>query len=282
MGYEFVAIRTEVLDVNPLYGADTYAGQFSKPTCAQLGQPATCSVPSDATSYNLADFIFGLPSTIQLGNDFVTNLRQHVTSLYVQDDWRITSRLTVNLGLRWEYATPILERDNNWTNFDPSTNTLIKATSGSIYNRALVHPDYKDFGPRLGMAYSVTPKTVVRAGYGISYSFFNRPGSAQEGINAPQALFGILTQSIPAGGPVPSTFLTTKNSFTTGIDNPNNFNPLTSNIDYISANTRWPYIQSWFLSVQRELTRNTVIEVAYNGNHALRLPIIADYNQAVA
>src|SRR5579872_301974 len=280
MGYEFVAIRTEVLDVNPLYGADTYAGQFSKPTCAQLGQPATCTIASDATSYNLADFMFGLPSTIQLGNDFVTNLRQHVHSLYFQDDYRVTSKLTLNLGLRWEFATPIWERDNNWTNFDPGTNTLVKATSGSLYNRTLVHPDYKDFGPRIGLAYSITPKTVVRAGYGISYSFFNRPGSAQEGINAPQALFGILTQSIPPGGPIPASFLTTQNSFTTGIDNPANFNPLTSNIDYISADTRWPYTQSWLVSVQRELTKDTVLELAYNGNHSLRLPIIADYNQA--
>ncbi len=280
MGYEFNDIHTEVLDVNPLYGADTYAGQFSKPTCAQLGRPAGCTITSDATSYDLADFIFGLPSTIQLGNNFVTNLRQHVTALYVQDDYRVSSKLTLNLGLRWEYATPIWERDNNWTNFDPSTNTLIKATSGSIYNRALVHPDYKDFGPRLGLAYSFTPKTVLRAGYGISYSFFNRVGSAQEGINAPQALFGLLTQSIPAGGSVPATFLPTQNSFTTGIANPANFNPIVSNIDYIPANTRWPYIQSWFLSVQRELTKDTVLELAYNGNHSLRLPIIADYNQA--
>ena len=279
-GYEFNAIRTEVLDVNPLYGADTYAGQFSKPTCALLGQATGCAIPSDATSYNLADFIFGLPSTIQLGNNFVTNLRQHVHGLYLQDDYRVNSKLTLNLGLRWEFATPIWERDNNWTNFDPATNSLVKATSGSLFNRTLVHPDYHDFGPRLGLAYSVSPKTVIRAGYGISYSFFNRPGSAQEGINAPQALFGILTQSIPAGGAVPSTFLTTQNSFTTGISNPANFNPLSSNVDYISANTRWPYIQSWLFSVQQQLTKNTTLELAYNGNHSLRLPIIADYNQA--
>ncbi len=280
MGYEFEDIRTEVLDINPLYGADTYAGQFSKPTCAVLGQPSGCVIPSDATSYNLADFIFGLPSTIQLGNNLVTNLRQHINALYIQDDYRVTSKLTLNLGLRWEYATPIWERDNNWSNFDPATNTLVRATNGGIFNRALVHPDYKDFGPRLGMAYSMTPKTVLRAGYGISYSFFNRVGSAQEGINAPQALFGLVTQSIPAGGSVPSSFLTTQNSFTTGIANPVNFNPIVSNIDYIPADTRWPYIQSWFFSVQQQLAKETVLEVAYNGNHSLRLPIIADYNQA--
>jgi hypothetical protein len=192
----------------------------------------------------------------------------------------VNSKLTLNLGLRWEFATPIWERDNLWSNFDPTTNKLIRASSGGLYNRALVNPDYHDFGPRVGFAYSITPKTVIRGGYGISYSFFNRPGSAQEGINAPLALFGIQTQSIPQGGSLPAGFLTTQNSFTTGLDVPSNFNPLVSNIDYIPANTRWPYIQSWLFSVQQELTHDTFLELAYNGNHSLRLPILADYNQA--
>jgi hypothetical protein len=282
-GYEFVAIRTEVLDVNPLYGSDTYAGQFSKPTCAGLGLAAGCSLPAagDSTSYDLADFLFGLPSTIALGNNVVTNQRQHVHSLYVQDDYRVTSKLTLNLGLRWEFATPLYERDNDWTNFDPATNTLIPATGGSLYNRALVHPDYHDFGPRIGLAYSADSKTVIRAGYGISYSFFNRVGSALENINGPQIIFGTLTQSLTSTGTLPSTFLTTQNSFTTGIDNPANFNPVNANVDYVDPNTRWPMVQNWLLSIQRQITPNTVIEVAYNGNHSTRLPIIADYNQAV-
>jgi hypothetical protein len=271
-GYEFLAIRTEVLDINPLYGQDTYAGQFSKP----LGSTA-----SDATTFNLADFIFGLPSTIQLGNNVVTNLRQHITALYFMDDYRVNSKLTLNLGLRWEFATPIWERDNQWSNFDPATNTIIRASNGSLYNRALVNPYYKDFGPRVGFAYTFDPKTVIRAGYGISYNFDNRPGSAQEGINAPLALFGLQTQSIPAGGPVPASFLTTQNSFTSGLDVPANFNPIVSNIDYIPANTKWPMTQSWVFSVQRQLAKDTVLEVAYNGNHSTNLPIIADYNQAV-
>jgi hypothetical protein len=279
-GYELSVIRTEVLDVNPLYGQDTYAGQFSKPTCAQLGQSAGCAIASDATSYNLADFIFGLPSSVNLGNNFVSNLRQQVHSLYVQDDWRVTDKLTVNLGLRWEFATPLVDRDNNWSDFNPATNSMTRATGGSLYNRALVYPDHKDFGPRLGFAYNFLPKTVVRGGYGISYDFFNRVGSAIEGINAPEALFGVFSQSIPAGGPVPSTFLTTVNSFTSGIANPANFNPLVSNVDYIPAHSPWPYIQNWFLSLQREIAKDTVVEVSYNGNHSLRLPIIADYNEA--
>jgi hypothetical protein len=273
MGYEFLAIRTEVLDINPLYGQLTFSGQYSKPTAALCG----CTPPTDANSvnaYDLADFYFGLPSVIAQGNDLVTNLRQHVNSLYVQDDWRVTPKLTLNLGLRWEYATPVWDRDNVWSNFNPATNTLVRATNGGIYNRALVNPDYKDFGPRIGLAYSVMPKTVIRAGYGISYDFFNRTGSAGEGINGPLAIFGTINQ----GSPTSPGFLTAQNAFTTGIAS--NFNPINSNNLYIPANTRWPYIQSWVFSIQREITRDTVLEVAYNGNHSLRLPIIGDWNQA--
>jgi Carboxypeptidase regulatory-like domain/TonB-dependent Receptor Plug Domain len=280
MGYELSLIHTEVLDVNPLYGQDTYAGGFSKPTCGQLGQAAGCTIASDATSYNLADFIFGLPSSVNLGNNFVSNLRQQVHSLYVQDDWRVTPKLTLNLGLRWEFASPLVDRDNNWSDFNPATSTMTQATGGSWYNRALVNPVYKDFAPRVGFAYNFMPKMVLRGGYGISYDFFNRVGSAIEGINAPQALFGVFSQTIPAGGPVPSNFLTTVNSFSSGIANPNNFNPLVSNVDYIPANSPWPLIQNWFLSIQREIVKDTTIEIAYNGNHSEHLPIIADYNQA--
>jgi hypothetical protein len=119
----------------------------------------------------------------------------------------------------------------------------------------------------------------LRSAYGISYAFFNRPGSAQEGLNAPQAIFGVLNQSIPPGG-VPANFLTTQNSFTTGISDPANFNPANSNVAYIPSNTKWPYVQNWFLSVQRQLTKDTVVELAYNGSHSLRLPILGDFNQA--
>jgi hypothetical protein len=280
VGYQFLPIRTEILDTNPLYGQDTYNGGFSKPTCAQLGQPTGCTVASDSTSYNLADFIFGVPATINQGSYTVVNLRQFVHSLYFQDDYRVSAKLTLNVGLRWEFASPLYERDNNYSNFDPTTNTMIKATSGSLFQRGLVHPDYHDFGPRIGLAYSLDPKTVVRAGYGISYTFFNRPGSAQEGINAPQALFGVLSQTMPAGGPAPASFLTTQNSFSANIASPAAFNPALSNVVYTPPDSKWPRIQNWFLSVQRQLPKDFFLELSYNGNHSTRLPIIADYNQA--
>ena len=274
-GYEFLVVRTEVLDINPLYGADTYSGQYSKPTCGQLGQPAGCTIANDATSYDLADFYFGLPSTIAQGSNLTTNLRQHVHSLYAHDDWRVSPKLTINAGLRWEFATPIWDRDNYWSNYNPNTNTLVRAKSGSLYDRALVNPDYHDFGPRIGAAYSIDTKTSVRGGYGISYTFFNRPGSAIEGINGPLAVFGVLNQTALPGQP---GFLTTRNGFNVGIGT--SFNQVTTNNDYIPANTRWPMIQSWVVSVQREILKDAVVEIAYNGNHSSRLPIIADYNQA--
>jgi hypothetical protein len=264
VGYEFIAIRTEILDINPLYGSDTYNGQYSAP-------PGSAS----NNAYDLADFFFGLPSAIAQGSNLTTNLRQHVHSLYVQDDWRVTPKLTVNVGLRWEFATPQWERDNLWSNFDPATNTLVRATNGSLYDRALVNPNYKDYGPRLGLAYSIDPKTVVRAGYGISYAFFNRPGSAEEGINGPLAVFGTFNNTVAPGSP---GFLTTFTGFNAGIAS--NFNPLNSNNDYIPAHSPWPYIQSWVLSIQREITKDTVVELAYNGNHSLNMPILGDYNQA--
>ena len=277
VGYQYLTIRTEILDTNPLYGQDTYSGAFSKPTCAQLGQPSTCTITSDTTSYSLADFMFGLPSQINLGSYAVINLRQFVHSLYFQDDYHVSAKLTLNAGLRWEFASPLYERDNNYSNFDPTTNSMIKATGGSLFDRGLVHPDYHDFGPRIGLAYSLDPKTVVRGGYGISYTFFNRPGSAQEGINAPQALFGVLSQSNPTS----PSFLTTLNSFSTNIASPAAFNPANSNVVYTPPDSKWPRIQNWFFSMQRELPKDTVFELSYNGNHSTRLPIIADYNQAV-
>src|SRR3984893_6761983 len=93
-GFELALIHTEVMDINPVYGLNSYSGQFSKPTCSQLGQAAGCAIPADTQSYNIADFMFGLPSQVQLANYLVGNYRQRVYSTYVQDDFRVNSKLT--------------------------------------------------------------------------------------------------------------------------------------------------------------------------------------------
>jgi hypothetical protein len=282
MGAELHIIHTQVMDINPVYGLDGYAGSFSKPTCAQLGQSATCTVANDAATYNLADFMFGLPSQIQLANYLIGNYRQRDYYFYFQDDFHVSNKLSLNLGLRWEFATPRWERDNALSNFSPSTNSMILAKNGGLYDRTLVDPDYRDWAPRIGLAYSINPKTVFRGGYGISYTHLNRLGSADElGINGPQVVIGTINQSIPAGGAVPAGFITMQAGFPASLDSPASFNPINANLSYIPRDTRWPYVQNWFASLQRELVKHWVLEIGYSGSHGVRLPILADYNQAL-
>jgi Carboxypeptidase regulatory-like domain/TonB-dependent Receptor Plug Domain len=271
-GVEMGIIHTEVMDINPVYGVNAYSGQFSRPSA---------SAPADSTSYNLADFYFGLPSQVQLANFLIGSYRQQQYFGFLQDDYHVSRKLTVNLGVRWEFATPRWERDNVLSNFNPATNSILTASNGSLYNRTLVNPDYKDWAPRLGAAYSFDSKTVVRGGYGISYVHLNRLGSADElGINGPQVNIATVNQTVPFGGPLPAGFIQAPN-FPAGIATPAGFNPVNANIAYIPANTRWPYVQTWFFSLQREVLKDTVVELGYSGNHSLRVPILADFNQAV-
>ncbi len=277
VGYEYMAIRTQVLDVNPLYGLDTYAGGFSKPTCAQLGKASNCVVPADAASYALADFFFGLRSGYQLGSNVVGNYRQHEHFMYVQDDFHLNSKLTLNIGMRYEFATPRWERDNVLSNFDPATNSIIKAKDGSLLDRTRVNPDRNNFGPRIGFAYNPVKKMVLRGGYGISYIHQNRVGSADLlGINGPQVVIATVSQS----NPLDPTFRTTQMGYPAGFSSPSNFDPTKANILYLPADIQTPYVQSWFFSVQRTLMKDMVLDLGYIGNHSVALPIIGDYNQA--
>ena len=266
-GFEYVVIRTQVLDVNPLYGLDSYAGGFSRPAGG----------PADAASYSIADFLFGLRSAYQLATYSVGNYRQHEYFAYVQDDFRVSQTLTLNLGLRWEYATPRWERDHNASNYDPATNSMIKARNGSIYDRALIDPDRKDFAPRLGFAWSALQNIVVRGGYGIGYVHQNRVGSGDLlGINGPQVVIATVNQS----NPLDPNFRTTQQGYAPGLTSPANFNPIAANVLYMPRNLKTPYVQSWFLGVQRKLALDTVLDVAYVGNHSVATPIMADYNEA--
>ncbi len=266
-GFEYVVIRTQVLDVNPLYGLDSYAGAFSKPTGG----------PADPSSYSVADFLFGLRSAYQLATYSAGNYRQHEYFAYAQDDFRVNQTLTLNLGVRWEYATPRWERDNNLSNYDPVSNSMIKAKNGSIYDRALIDPDRKDFAPRIGFAWSAMPNLVVRGGYGIGYVHQNRVGSGDLlGINGPQVIIATVNQS----NPLDPNFRTTQQGYTPGLTTPGNFNPVAANVLYMPRKLKTPYVQSWFFSVQRKLALETVLDVAYVGNHSVATPIMADYNAA--
>ena len=119
---------------------------------------------------------------------------------YVQDDFRVSQKLTLNLGLRYEFGTPQWEKDNFLTNFNPANNTLIGATDGGIADRALVNLDKNNFAPRLGLAYSIDEKTVLRGGYGKSYLHFNRLGGENLlTFNGPHVVGLVIDQQTSVG-----------------------------------------------------------------------------------
>jgi hypothetical protein len=265
-GYEFQKVDTEVQDVNPLYGRDTYNGQFSRPAGAAANNV-----------YNLADFMLGLRAQYALSSVLVAQLRRDMHFAYIQDDWRATTNLTLNLGVRYEYSTPYWERDNVLSNFDPATNTMVLAKDGSIADRSTIDPDRNNFGPRLGFAYTVTPATVIRGGYGISYVHFSRAGGGDVlPINGPQVVNAVVNQTQPAS----PTFVPAERGYPAGLADPSRFDPLTANITYMPRDFHSSPVHSYYVSVQRELLRNMMIDVAFVGNRADDLLLFANYNQA--
>ncbi|MCP9495423.1 MAG: TonB-dependent receptor [Pyrinomonadaceae bacterium MAG19_C2-C3] len=294
-GYEYQRINTDVQDTQPLYGQDTYSGNFSRPT-TPVTLPGGTIVPIPAANnlYNVADFLFGARSRYALANLFVAQYRQRMHFAYIQDDFNVSPKLTLNLGLRYDFATPQYEAQNRLSNFDPETNTLIQARDGSLYDRALVDPDRNNFGPRLGFAYTPTPRTVIRGGYGISYVHFNRLGGENLlAFNGPQIIFSTIDQQpfVTSGGvttPVPrctgnnfsGCYRPTEAGYPTGLVDPSRFTPLTARVNYTPRDTPSTYVQSYHVSVQRELVRNLLLDVAYVGNVSRNLIILADFNQA--
>ncbi len=265
-GYEFQHIQTEVQDVNPLYGRDEYAGQFSRPV----------GVTTNNNLYNLSDFMFGARSRYSLANIFIANLRQNMHFLYVQDDWRVNDRLTLNLGVRYEYATPWVEKDNILSNFDLATRTMVLARDGSLRERSALNPDRNNFGPRLGFAYSLNTATVLRGGYGISYVHFHRAGGANVlPINGPQVITAVVNQTPGQAG-----FRPTEQGYPAGLTDPSRFNPLLANVTYMPEDYHSSRVQSWFMSVQRELWPGALVDLAYIGNRADDLLLFANFNQA--
>lgn len=273
-GYEYQAVNTEIDDFNPKYGQDNYSGQFSRPSGA-----------GSNNIYNLADFFFGARSSYDLNNSVIVNLRQRMHFAYLQDDFKLNSKLTLNLGVRYEFATPQWEKDNLLGNFDPTTATLIQAKSGSIYDRALVNPDRNNWAPRLGFAWNALDKTVVRGGYGVSYVHFNRLGGENLlSYNGPTIVGNSITQQPSQGLCTGNNFLgcfrPTELGFPTDFVAPSRFNPLTARVNFTPKDTRTGYVQSWHLTVQRELPGKWLLDVGYVGNRSNKLIMLADYNQA--
>jgi len=132
------------------------------------------------TGQAVGDFLLGYVADSLLSTPWVVDQRLWATSFFVQDDWKVSSKLSVNLGLRYDFITPSLEANNRQANFDPATATLIPAKDGSLEDRALVRPDTNNFAPRVGFVYQLSDSMIVRGGYGIFYNMFDRIGSEDQ------------------------------------------------------------------------------------------------------
>lgn len=282
-GYEYQRIDTAIDDFNPVYGSDSYGGQFSRPAGA-----ATTSNAALTQAYGLTDFMTGARSSYELNNYVIVDYRQRMHFLYIQDDFRVNRKLTLNLGLRYEFATPQWETNNHLANFDPGTNSLIPAKAGGIYDRALVQPRHKYFAPRVGLAFQIAPKTVIRTAYGISYVHFNRLGGENLlAYNGPYIVDALISQDVAnlpvcasaSADPV-TCFRPTQMGYPQNFAVPSNFAPLRTQARYIPKDNPSGYIQSWHFTVQREMAKDLVLDVAYVGNRGTHLMILGDWNQA--
>ena len=266
---------------------------------------------------NFQTFFEGIPNR---ANFLSGNLLRHMSNsglaAFVQDDWRLTPRLTVNLGLRYEVDGVLNERDGLLGNFDPnSANGMVQLGNGE---RSAYNGDHNNFAPRLGLAWDVrgNGKTVVRAGSGIMYEQFS-----YDMFNAIGNLLGL--RLVPTGVPLYAHGVQVPNSGTIGAANitftgaaltgrttpgqlaydwihngpnqplysispacgdgtvtlPTGFTPQPCSIAGVSRDLRNPYVTTWTLDLQRALTNNMSLDVGYVGNHGTKLIGVQDVNQ---
>jgi hypothetical protein len=222
------------------------------------------------TGFGIGDFLLGLSSTQRLTLFHEPHLYANGVQLYAQDSWRATGSLTVNYGLRYEYFTPMFDQSNKLTNIIPETGEIVTAKdSGSVYDRTLIHPERRDFSPRAGFAWSASPRTVLRGGYGIFYQQQDRYGSeSQLGLNLPQLVDVALTAN--SGNDAPALILS------------QGFTPLNAGtVD--KSRVQWriqdpnqqvPIVHQFSIGPERDLGHNMIASIDYVGNrtrHGRRL-----------
>jgi Carboxypeptidase regulatory-like domain/TonB dependent receptor len=241
---------------------------------------------------------------------------RQIYAIYALDDFKITPKLTMNLGLRYELFTTIKEADDNQSTFDFNTLSLIApsgqhaqltptlATELTLQNngsRGLISPDRNNFAPRIGLAYQLSDKLVLRAGYGVFYGGqengpfsnpspgFNPPFLSSEAYSTPcgapsaNGAAGQLDCSISAannGG-------LALNSLQAGFSNNTNTglsplaDPNSPELYSLDPHLVTPYTQQWHLGLEYQLPADTVLEVSYAGSRGLKLFAFYNGNQAV-
>ncbi|MCU1315784.1 MAG: hypothetical protein JWN63_1106 [Candidatus Acidoferrum typicum] len=271
-----------------------------------------------AGSSPLEDFLAGIPgNTTFLAGDPTRNITQWLYAGYAQDDWRITPRVTLNLGFRYELQGVPKEANNLFGNWEPSVGfEQVGKNIGSIYKG-----DHKNFSPRLGIAWDVTGKgtTIVRAGASLIYSLLsmnaflsqqNTQNTVTLGVGTvPTGATIIVCPAAPVGGNCPVSPVTTGgigNIFATGVTLPGSNltwqdqttaiypSSVTASVQCgdgigtdpgpcdtfsMNRNFRTPYVENWTLGIQHAFSGKLSLEATYVGNHGVRLIGVVDLNQ---
>ena len=231
------------------------------------------------TGNAMASFMLGVPGSISQAFQLAwAGTRVLELGTYVADDWKVTSRLTLNLGLRWEYLPPPVEVDNRFANFDTQTGKVLIAGLNSNANVGVL-AQHKLFAPRFGFAYQLDKKTVLRGGFGIFYNAAGNGGALYRMHR--QLPFGATTT--PVVNELSSTYATVAGGLP---PNPTlNVASIVSNPTgswySIPPNYKSAYAEQFNFGVERELPFNVVLKASYLGNLGRNLDITYNINQPV-
>ncbi len=245
-----------------------------------------------AAGFDYADFLLGLPhSTIRFNRSQPRYNRYNELGLFVEDNFQVSDRLTLNLGLRYEYFPPPVDKFDMRFGFDPRTGNLVlasprsqrlvspifpssiplvQASSAGFPARSLLEKQLKNFGPRVGFAYRPlgNNRTVIRGGYGIYYTrlAFSRLDDFAGGpFHSIEFFQGNITNGVPSLQ-FPSPF--------PGVGSLSG-----QSISPVSKDLRTPYTQQWNLTVEHELAASTVARISYRGFRSLQIPYNGDINK---
>lgn len=250
-----------------------YAGNNGRTGFIRFDGRFTANPSPSSKGFAEADFFLGYPSRTGRGVDTGSwGHRKNIFGVYFQDDWRVTDTLTLNLGLRWEYHSPLVEVKDRQSNFEPFSGKLLLAGQDGN-SRALYEPFSKDFQPRIGFAWTpaaLGKKTVFRGAYTIS-SFMEGTGTnLRLPLNPP---FNVEFESIYESGPIGQT---TDQGFTV-VSAKDPF--IGSNIRLWDPFVRPANVQQWSFIIEHQLPSQTVLSAGYVGQHGTHLVVPMPYFQ---